>query len=69
MIMIMILVGLGITLVPTEVQAGADICLLGAAQCLGDASIVDWATKMIVGHLLYCINGYDFCRQYIMPYK
>jgi len=43
----------------------ANICEYALAQCFGDATILDWLSRAVVGQIFYCLNGYDFCKKYI----
>jgi hypothetical protein len=47
------------------VDLDAHICEYALIQCFGDANILDWLSKAIVGQLIYCLNGYDFCTEFI----
>ncbi|MBE0461359.1 MAG: hypothetical protein IBX60_06980 [Candidatus Aminicenantes bacterium] len=51
-----------------DLSANANMCEYALIQCFGDASIWDWITKAIVGQILYCLNGYGFCKEYVEPF-
>jgi hypothetical protein len=48
---------------PVELDAG--ICEYAVARCFGDASVLDWVSSAIVGQIIYCLNGYDFCKEFV----
>ncbi|MCP2604763.1 hypothetical protein NLC29_01230 [Candidatus Aminicenantes bacterium AH-873-B07] len=49
----------------SRLEAGGD-CEAALLECLTD--IGGWISKLIVLHLAYCLNGYEFCKKYYEPY-
>lgn len=43
----------------------ANICEYALARCFGDASLLDWLSTAVLGQILYCLNGYDFCKKFV----
>lgn len=58
------LVSLLSIITPASVNAG--ICEYALLHCLGDAGAM--LSKAIVGQVIYCLNGYSFCLDYIAPF-
>lgn len=63
-----LLVILCVILVLTPMSSGdqnSHICEYAIAQCFGEASLWDWVSQAVLGHILYCLNGYGFCKEFV----
>lgn len=52
---------------PVDLSAN-DVCEYALIHCIGGADLGEWLSRAIVGQILYCLNGYDFCKTYYEPY-
>lgn len=51
------------TLWPADLDA--NICEYALARCFGDTTLLEWLSTAVLGQILYCLNGYDFCKRFM----
>ncbi|MDW7760033.1 MAG: hypothetical protein SCM96_05275 [Acidobacteriota bacterium] len=49
-------------------NADVSVCEWALVRCFGKTNIMEWLSRAILGQILYCLNGYDFCKTFVEPF-